>query len=97
MIHESAIAESNVAPTRFRPEFSHSLDPGRSVINHREPNGNGQIHFAFRVDKVRLRGIHEARGLAGLELSQFVKMILIVRERETSPRSAGVANQARDS
>ncbi len=27
MIHESAIAESIVAPTLFRPEFSHSLDP----------------------------------------------------------------------
>ncbi len=27
MIHASAIAESIVAPTLFRPEFSHSLDP----------------------------------------------------------------------
>ncbi len=27
MIHASAIAESIIAPTLFRPEFSHSLDP----------------------------------------------------------------------
>ncbi len=27
MIHANAIAESIVAPTLFRPEFSHSLDP----------------------------------------------------------------------
>jgi hypothetical protein len=32
MNHASAIAESNVAPTLFRPEFSHSLDPKRTRI-----------------------------------------------------------------
>ncbi len=30
MFHASAIAESIVAPTLFRPEFSHSLDPLRT-------------------------------------------------------------------
>ena len=70
-------------------------DPKRPLNNHREPNGNGQIHFAFRVDKVGLRGIHEAQELTGLELSQIVKMALIVRERETSPRFPNVGNQAR--
>ncbi len=30
MIHASDIAESVVAPTLFRPEFSHSLDPKRT-------------------------------------------------------------------
>ncbi len=30
MIHASAIAESIVAPTLFRPEFSHSQDPERT-------------------------------------------------------------------
>ena len=30
MIHGSAIAESIVAPTLFRPTFSHSLDPKRT-------------------------------------------------------------------
>ncbi len=29
MVHASAIAESIVAPTLFRPEFLHSLDPKR--------------------------------------------------------------------
>jgi len=72
-----------------------ACDPARPLNNHREPNGNGQIHFAFRVDKVGLGGIHEAQELAGLELSQFVKMALIVRERETSPRFPNVGNQAR--
>ena len=32
MIHASAIAESIVAPTLFRPEFLHSLDPKRTFI-----------------------------------------------------------------
>jgi hypothetical protein len=32
MIHASAIAESIVAPTIFRPEFSHSLDPKRTFV-----------------------------------------------------------------
>ena len=30
MSHAFAIAESIVAPTLFRPEFSHSLDPTRT-------------------------------------------------------------------
>ncbi len=33
MIHASAIAESIMAPTLFRPEFSHSLDPERTLVN----------------------------------------------------------------
>ena len=32
MIHASAIAESIVAPTLFRPEFSHRLDPLRKLM-----------------------------------------------------------------
>ena len=32
MIHTSAIAESIVAPTLFRPEFSHSLDPNWKLL-----------------------------------------------------------------
>ena len=31
MIHALAIAESIVAPTLFRPEFLHSLDPKRTL------------------------------------------------------------------
>ena len=31
MIHASAIAESIIAPTLFRPAFSHSLDPKRTL------------------------------------------------------------------
>ena len=31
MIHASSIAKSIVAPTLFRPEFSHSLDPKRTL------------------------------------------------------------------
>ncbi len=31
MIHASAIAESIVAPTLFRPEFLHSLDPKETL------------------------------------------------------------------
>ena len=30
MIYTSAISESIIAPTSFRPEFSHSLDPKRT-------------------------------------------------------------------
>ena len=32
MIHDPAIADSIVAPTLFRPEFSHSLDPERKFM-----------------------------------------------------------------
>jgi hypothetical protein len=31
MIHATAIAESSVAPTLLRPEFSHGLDPKRAL------------------------------------------------------------------
>ena len=33
MIHACAIAESNVAPTLFRPEFLHSLDPEQKLVS----------------------------------------------------------------
>ena len=61
MIHASAIAESIVAPTLFRPEFSHSLSHKRTFHNKKiridgspiDGQGRGHIHPWCRTRPTR--------------------------------------------
>ncbi len=46
MVHASAIAESIIAPTLFRPEFSHGLDPKAAS----KRSGNTETDNVHAVD-----------------------------------------------
>ena len=62
MIHASAIAESIVAPTLFRPEFLHSLDPQQKSRGTSATTFLGGFH-AENGALIRYSGMFGAAGL----------------------------------
>ena len=93
MVHASAIAESIVAPTLFRPEFLHSLDPKRTFPGLLDSKGECTENQWFPYP---FNSACDSYDCTAPRMAKKFKKILLTGNFSSPPASIGVRPAGND-